>query len=169
VNALTEAGVDLLCAPTFPSVDEAHGAAIAMATTTLPYAVGFVLDHRGRVMDGTRLRDAISRIDGSVAREPAWYSISCVHPHVARIALDELASTGPRELERLKEFRANGSRLSAAALAELDQLESDPPDEFGEALDKLGREFDLQILGGCCGTDSTHLAALARRLEARRA
>ncbi|MDO8184204.1 homocysteine S-methyltransferase family protein [Conexibacter sp. JD483] len=168
VRALTEAGVDLLHGPTFPSVDEAHGVAIAMATTKLPYAIGFTLDHRGRVLDGTRLRDAISRIDGSVAREPAWYAVTCVHPHVAHIALDELASTGPRELARLKEFKANGSRLSAVALAQLDHPESDSPDDFGEALDRLGREFDLQILGGCCGTDSTHLAALARRLEARR-
>jgi len=169
VRALAEAGADLLYAPTFPSVDEAHGVAIAMATTALPYAVSFVLDERGRVLDGTRLRDAIARIDEAVSPAPAWYSISCVHPTVARRALDELASTAPRELERLKEVKANGSRLTPAELVTLDHPDSDPPDDFGEALNQLGLDFDLQILGGCCGTDSTHLAALARRLEARKA
>lgn len=169
VRALAEAGVDLLYAPTFPSVDEAHGVAIAMATTRLPYAISFVLDERGRVLDGTRLRDAIARIDEAVSPAPDWYSISCVHPTVARRALDELASTAPRELERLKEVKANGSRLSPAELVQLDHPDSDTPDDFAEALSQLGLEFDLQILGGCCGTDSTHLAALARRLEARRA
>lgn len=169
VRALAEAGADLLYAPTFPSVDEAHGVAIAMATTALPYAVGFVLDERGRVLDGTRLRDAIVRIDEAVSPAPAWYAISCVHPSVARLALDELASTAPRELERLKEVKANGSRLAPAELVVLDHSDSDPPDDFGEALNQLGLDFGLQILGGCCGTDSTHLAALARRLEARKA
>ncbi len=164
---LAEAGVDLLYAPTFPSVDEAHGVAIAMATTRLPYAISFVLDRRGRVLDGTRLRDAITRIDEAVSPAPDWYSISCVHPTVAHRALDELASTAPRELERLKEVKANGSRLSPAELVELDHPDSDSPDDFAEALNRLSLEFDLQILGGCCGTDSTHLAALARRLEAR--
>ncbi len=168
VRALAEAGVDLLYAPTFPAIDEAHGVAIAMATTRLPYAVSFVLDNRGRMLDGTRLRDAIARIDEAVSPAPDWYSISCVHPTVARLALDELASTGPRELERLKEVKANGSRLSPAELVALDHVDSDSPDDFAEALNRLGLDFGLQILGGCCGTDSTHLAALARRLEARR-
>ena len=67
----------------------------------------------------------------------------------------------------MKEVKANGSRLSPAELVELDHPDSDSPDEFAEALNRLSLEFDLQILGGCCGTDSTHLAAIARRLEAR--
>lgn len=166
VRALAEAGVDALFAPTFPSIEEAHGVAMAMATTELPYAIGFVLDHRGRMLDGTYLHDAIERIDNAVVPAPAWYAISCVHPTVARTALADLASAGGGALTRLREVKANGSRLAPDELVSLDHADSDEPDIFGEAMHQLGIDFDVQILGGCCGTDSRHLAALARRLEA---
>jgi S-methylmethionine-dependent homocysteine/selenocysteine methylase len=167
VRALAEAGVDLLYAPTFPSIEEAHGAAVAMSTTDLPYVVSFVLDDGGRLLEGTYLHDAIERIDDAVVPAPAYYSISCVHPTVARTALKNLAAMSSRALARLREVKANGSRLTPEQLVALDHADSDQPDVFGEAMNQLGIDFDLQILGGCCGTDSTHLAALARRLEAR--
>jgi homocysteine S-methyltransferase len=166
-RALTEAGVDLLYAPTFPAIEEAHGVAMAMAATDVPYAIGFVLDDRGRLLDGTYLHDAIERIDDAVVPAPVYYSISCVHPSVARTALENLATASPRALTRLREVKANGSRLTPEQLVALDHAEADDPDVFGEAMNQLGIDFDLQILGGCCGTDSRHLAALARRLEAR--
>lgn len=55
VEALTAAGVDFLFAPTFPDVEEATGAAMAMAASGLPHVVSFVLRTDGRVMDGHSL------------------------------------------------------------------------------------------------------------------
>jgi homocysteine S-methyltransferase len=166
-KALAESGVDALFAPTFPSIEEAHGVATAMASTGLPYAIGFVLDQRGRMLDGTYLHDAIERIDNAVVPAPAWYAISCVHPTVARTALEDLASAGGGVGTRLRELKANGSRLAPDELVSLDHADSEDPDVFGEAMHQLSLDFGLQIVGGCCGTDGTHLAALARRLEAR--
>lgn len=166
VAALTEAGVDFLFAATFPSVEEAQGVAIAMSLSGLPYAVSFVLGLDGRVLDGTSLRDAIERIDASVLPVPTHYSISCVHPTVARKALEGLYADSATAGARLREVKANGSPLMPDQLIKLDHAESDEPDAFGEAMHRLGRDFDVSILGGCCGTDARHLAALARRLEA---
>lgn len=167
VGALVEAGVDLLYAPTFPSVEEAHGVAMAMARTGLPYAIGFVLDQRGRLLDGTYLHHAIERLDDAVEPAPTYYAISCVHPTVVRIALENLATVSSSGLSRVREVKANGSRLAPDELVSLDHADSDDPDVFGEAMNQLAIDFDIQILGGCCGTDSRHLAAVARRLEAR--
>lgn len=166
VEALAESGVDGLFAATFPSVDEAHGAAIAMSTSGLPYAVSFVLGDDGRVLDGSRLQDAIERIDDAVADVPTHYSISCVHPTVARRALEDLYGSSSLAGSRLRELKANGSPLTPEQLVELDHAESDEPDAFGAAVHQLGIDFDISVLGGCCGTDARHLAALARRLEA---
>lgn len=165
-RVFAEAGVDLLFAPTFPSIEEAHGVALAMSATELPYAIGFVLDDGGRLLDGTYLHDAIERIDDAIIPAPMYYAISCVHPSVARTALENLAVTSPRALGRIRELKANGSRLAPDELVALDHADSEDPDVFGEAMSQLGIDFGLQILGGCCGTDATHLAALARRLEA---
>lgn len=167
IAALVEAGADLLFAPTFPSIEEAHGVAIAMSTSGLPYAIGFVLDQRGRILDGTYLHAAIERLDDHVLPASAFYSISCVHPTVVRTALTDLSVTSSRAASRLREVKANGSSLTPDQLVLLDHAEADPPEAFGEAMDGIGRDFDVPILGGCCGTDAQHLAALARRLLSR--
>lgn len=167
IAALVEAGADLLTAPAFPSIEEAHGAAIAMSVSGLPYAIGFVLDQRGRILDGTYLHAAIERIDDHVLPAPAFYTISCVHPSVVRTALTDLSVTSSRAARRLCEAKANGSSLTPDQLLALDPAAADPPDVFGEAMDRIGRDFDVPILGGCCGTDAQHVAALARRLLSR--
>ena len=82
-EALSRSGVDFLYAPTFPAVEEALGASLAMGETGLPYVVSFVLRRDGRVLDGTPLHAAIERIDGAASPAPLFYSISCVHPSIA--------------------------------------------------------------------------------------
>lgn len=166
VDALAEAGVDLLFAPTFPSVEEAHGVAVAMSRASVPYAVSFVLDGRGRLLDGTALHDAIDRIDDAVLPNPAYYGISCVHASAVQVALRELHAASPRAAARLREVKANGSALAPDELVALDHPVCDPPDVFAAAMHQIGTTFDVPILGGCCGTDARHLAALARRLQA---
>lgn len=168
-DALAEAGADLLFASTFPSVEEAHGAAVAMSLTSVPYAVGFVLNERGRLLDGTYLHDAIERIDDAVVPAPTHYGISCAHPSVVQIALQDLHVASPRGGARLREVKANGAALAPGRRVALDPAKSDPPELFGEAMHQLGTDFDLTILGGCCGTGAKHLAALGRRLEAKAA
>jgi homocysteine S-methyltransferase len=64
--------VDFLYAPTFPAVEEALGAAIAMGETGLPYVISFVLERDGRVLDGTPLHTAIERIDATAAPAPLY-------------------------------------------------------------------------------------------------
>jgi S-methylmethionine-dependent homocysteine/selenocysteine methylase len=166
-ETLAEAGVDLLFAAIFPSVDEATGTAEALAMADLPYAISFVLDESGNVLDGTPLAAAIERIDQAVAPvPPTYYSISCVHPHVARQALAALETTSPEATDRLLEVKANGDPLAPEEAAEAaDPSQLTQPEEFGEVMYGLSVDFDVPILGGCCGTDSKHLAALARRLE----
>ena len=157
-EALAGAGVDLLFAPTFPAVGEARGVARAMAETGLPYVVSLVLGGDGRVLDGTGLDAAIEAIDAAADPSPTYLSLSCVHTSVAAVALESLAAR-----ERLLELKANGSPLSTAELIQLDHPETDAPEVFAERMWDLHERFGLRVLGGCCGTDDRHIAALARR------
>lgn len=166
VAALAEAGVDFLYAPTFPAVAEATGAAQAMAETGLPYVVSFVLGPDGRVLDGTPLAAAMADLDAAVSPTPLCYSISCVHPTVAATALSSLppapAGASPAGAHRrLLECKANGSSMPTAELLTLDHPVSDAPDVFAAEMWSLHERFGLQVLGGCCGTDDRHIAALA--------
>lgn len=156
--ALADSGVDFLHAPTFPAVEEALGVALAMEVTGLPRVVSFVLGRDGRVLDGTRLHEAIERIDAEAP--PQFYSIGCVHHSVARRALQDAPDLVARRLPGLK---ANASAMSTEELVKLDHLEGDDPETFAAGMWGLREEFGLRVLGGCCGTDYRHVRALAAR------
>jgi homocysteine S-methyltransferase len=163
---LADAGVDFLFAPTFPSVAEAAGVCEAMAVTGLPFVISWILGPDHRVLDGTALADAIDRIDGNVGARPAWHSLSCIHPTAGAAALGELRDASPGALSRLVEFKANGSPLRTDELIKLDHPTADPPDSWARLMADLYDPGSLRILGGCCGTDDHHMAALAGLLAA---
>jgi S-methylmethionine-dependent homocysteine/selenocysteine methylase len=164
VAALAQSGVDFLYAPTFPAVEEALGAAMAMGATGLPYVVSFVLERDGRVLDGTSLHAAIERIDAAASPAPLFYSISCVHPYIVATALRGEAVFSDLVARRLNEFKANASPLSTEELVRLDHPEGDDPDLFATEMWTLRQDFGLCVLGGCCGTDDRHIRALAARM-----
>jgi homocysteine S-methyltransferase len=163
-EALAEAGVDFLYAPTFPAVEEALGVSMAMAATGVPRVVSFVLARDGRVLDGTPLRAAIERIDAEAP--PLFYSISCVHTSVVERMLRAEAGTPGLAGDRLLELKANASSLSTEELVKLDHLEGDDPERFAAGMWEIHRDFGLRVLGGCCGTDDRHIRALAARFAA---
>lgn len=156
VEELASARVDFLQASTLPSAREALGVARAMARTSAPYLLSFVVRRTGRLLDGTPLAEAIAAIDDGVTRPPTAYLVNCVHPSVLLDALEE-RSVG----ERLAGLQANTSRLSPEELDGREELDTDEPASFGRAMAALGRRFGLRVLGGCCGTDARHIEAIA--------
>jgi homocysteine S-methyltransferase len=168
VEALAGAGVNLLYAPTFPAATEAAGVARAMAGTGLPYMVSFVITGRGALLDGTPLADVIDRIDGAVSPRPVCYSVNCVHPSVVREALRGTERLRRLAGVRLLGFKANTSRKSPAERLVLDRLDTVAPEAFADEMMGLQDEFALRLLGGCCGTDHSHIGCLAERLTAGR-
>jgi S-methylmethionine-dependent homocysteine/selenocysteine methylase len=163
-RTLAQSGVDFLYAPTFPAVEEALGAAMAMGATGLPHVVSFVLERDVRVLDGTPLHAAIERIDAAASPAPLFYSISCVHPSLAATALRDETVFSDLVARRLNEFKANSSPLSSEELVQLDHPEGDHPDLFAAEMWEIHEDFGLRVLGGCCGTDDRHIRALAARM-----
>jgi homocysteine S-methyltransferase len=167
-QSLAEAGVDLLAATTFPAASEALGVARAMAGTGLPYVVSVVIRGNGSLLDGTPLAEVIEQIDGLVMPRPAYYAVNCVHPSVLGEALrgdERLRRLGG---VRLLGFRSNASRRPPEELEGLDHLEAEAPERLADEMVALREEFGLKVLGGCCGTDDRHIAALAGRLTGGR-
>ena len=165
VEALGSAGVDFLFLATAPAVDEALGVADAMAETGLPYLISFVIRRTGAVLDGAPLGQAMARIDAETSRPPAGFSVNCVHARVLETALDAIAATHPDAARRILAFQANTGDREVEELDGSDELLTEPPATFAEDLDRLRRRYGLRVLGGCCGTDGGHIAALARRFS----
>ncbi len=164
-EALVDAGVDLLVAYTLPAFVEALGMARAFAATEVPYVLSFVIDRDGCLLDGTQLETAIDTIDDSVDRAPLFYLANCSHSLAIQAGLGRVGRDRPQSLQRIAGVRPNASPKSHTELEGLDHIETESPEDFASAMRMLRSEFDFQVLGGCCGTDETHLEALAKSLS----
>ncbi|MFB9908511.1 homocysteine S-methyltransferase family protein [Allokutzneria oryzae] len=153
VDAFAEAEVDLVTALTMTTPAEALGVARAAKRAGLPSVVSFTLETDGNLPDGTTLADAIASVDADTP--PAYYMVNCAHPsHFA----DRLIPG----MQRLRGLRANASRRSHAELDEATELDDGDPVELADDYARLRAALpQLTILGGCCGTDVRHVAAIA--------
>jgi S-methylmethionine-dependent homocysteine/selenocysteine methylase len=153
-GVLAASGVDLVSAFTIDYVDEAIGITNAAAASSVPVVISFTVEANGMLPDGTRLADAIERVDRHSDAPPAYFMINCAHPtHV----LDVLAEEGQWR-DRLRGFRANASPVSH----EPEVLSVDDLTEFGMLFADVRRLLpSITVVGGCCGTDARHIAAIA--------
>ncbi|MET0102777.1 MAG: homocysteine S-methyltransferase family protein [Sedimenticola sp.] len=155
IEQLAKGGVDFLIAETLPNVQEALGIAQAMEPMDIPYIISFVIDRSGRVLDGSRLDQAIDLIDGSTTRQPLGYMVNCAHPSFLR------PEEQPGKIfSRLVGYQANASSLDHCELEKADELKVDSVSEWGRLMLSLNASYGVQILGGCCGTGIEHLQYL---------
>jgi homocysteine S-methyltransferase len=140
---------------TYP--DEAVGIARAARANGLPVVISFTLETDGRLPSGHSLEEAIEEVDAATGSVPAYYMINCAHP----LHFEEALRDGEPWLDRIRGIRANASTLSHAELDAATELDSGDPAALGAHYrDLRARLKHVCVLGGCCGTDSRHIAAI---------
>lgn len=162
VAAFAESGIDFLLATTLPALSEAIGIAKAISKTEVSYGISFVVRETGTLLDGVRLEEAIAAIDASVDRLPVGYFANCVHPQNFYSALVAADQRSAGIASRFVGIQGNASRKSPEELDESPLLETDDPTEYAQAICLLSSRFNLNVLGGCCGTSGEHITAIAR-------
>ena len=158
IDAFASAGADMVNAMTITYPDEAIGIVHAAGDAALPVSVSFTLETDGRLPDGSSLADAIRATDAATDSGAAFFMINCAHPE----HIEQAFSAGGGWTSRVRGVRANASRRSHAELDEAVDLDDGDPQELGNDYRRL-RELvpNLTTLGGCCGTDLRHVAAIA--------
>lgn len=154
-------GVDFLFAGIIPALSEILGMAKAMETTGLPYIISFMLRDNGRLIDGTTIHDAILHIDNFVSRKPVCYMANCVHPVILYKALSHDFNKTPLVRQRFGGIQANSSPLSPEELDNSTDLKCSDCMELAQSIQQLSQLISLKIVGGCCGTDDTHINQIA--------
>jgi S-methylmethionine-dependent homocysteine/selenocysteine methylase len=162
VAAFARAGADLVNAMTINYTDEAIGIVLAAGAVAMPVAISFTVETDGRLPDGTALRDAITAVDAATDQAPVHFGVNCAHPdHLALALAADGDWTG-----RLRALRANASRRSHAELDEASELDEGDPAELAQGYARLRALVPtFTVLGGCCGTDVRHVAAIATALR----
>jgi homocysteine S-methyltransferase len=155
VRVFADAGAALVSALTLTTAEEAVGIVLAARDVGLPVTVAFTVETDGRLPDGTTVREAIEAVDA--AAPPDHFAVNCAHPsHVARA----LADAGPW-VERIVGTRVNASALSHAELDASETLDEGDPHTLGRDQADLAAVLPaLRVVGGCCGTDARHVAAM---------
>jgi homocysteine S-methyltransferase len=158
VNRMVDAGVDVITALTMGYVGEAAGIALAARAAWVPAVVSFTLETDGRLPTGMSLGEAIEATDEATGTYPLHYMINCAHPTHFDHVLDAAAPWA----HRIGGLRANASALSHAELDEMVELDAGDPDDLARRYVALrDRLPNLHVIGGCCGTDHRHIAAIA--------
>ncbi|HEY1712611.1 MAG TPA: homocysteine S-methyltransferase family protein, partial [Solirubrobacteraceae bacterium] len=158
IQTFADTPVDLVSALTITYVDEAIGITRAAGRAGLPVVISFTVETDGRLPSGMSVEDAILQVDAATDRGPAYYMINCAHPTHFSAALQ----AGRRWPLRIRGIRANASRRSHAELDAATTLDDGDPVELAVEYRRLIMALpQLTILGGCCGTDHRHVAAIA--------
>ncbi len=158
MGALAVAGADMVGALTMTSAGETIGIVRSARDRNLPILVSPTLETDGTLPDGSSLRSFVDEVDQATDGYPLGYMVNCAHPtHLA----PALVSGGPW-LDRFVGFRANASCKSHAELDASTELDAGNPAELGRQMHDLRTRHGLHIIGGCCGTDVSHIFAMAR-------
>lgn len=165
VNLFRDSKVDFLYAGIMPCLPEAIGMAMAMAETDIPYIISFTIQEDGRLIDGYTIDFAIRTIDNSVHNKPLGYMTNCVHPTIAYKALSHPFNQTETVHTRFIGIQGNTSALSYSELDGAHDLKDSSPLDYANDTLKLVTDYHLQIVGGCCGTDSRHMEEIAKRLR----
>ena len=160
VETFADSAADMVSAITMTYAEEAIGIARAAQKAGLPSVVSFTVETDGRLPSGQALGEAIEQVDSETDSAPAYYMVNCAHPTHFADVLDE----GGGWRDRIRGVRANASRMSHAELDETEELDEGDPGELASEYqhDLRPRLRNMNVLGGCCGTDHRHVGEIAR-------
>ncbi len=148
---------DMVTAFTLNYVDEAVGIVQAAQDCTMPVVISFTVETDGKLPSGESLRTAIETVDRVTGGYPLYFMINCAHPEHFDNVLEDGAWLG-----RIRGIRANSSTKSHAELDTATEIDIGDPLNLGARYGALRSKLrNLQVLGGCCGTDHRHLSAIS--------
>jgi len=158
IAAYASAGADMVTAITMTYAEEAIGVTRAAQAEGMPVAISFTVETDGRLPSGQMLGDAIRTVDKATDNGPAYFMLNCAHPNhfVSTLAEDD------DWLKRIHGIRANASTMSHEELDNAEELDEGDPQALAKQYRFLRRAVpNLNVIGGCCGTDHRHIEAAA--------
>jgi len=160
IATFRETEADMVAAFTIPYIAEGIGIALAARSEEMPVVISFTVETDGRLPSGEMLKNAIEQVDAYTDNAPAYYMINCAHPTHFINVLGEGEWT-----KRIRAVRANASSKSHAELNNSKVLDEGNPHELSLQYHELLMSLEnINVLGGCCGTDHRHIMEICKML-----
>ncbi|MDX1636449.1 MAG: homocysteine S-methyltransferase family protein [Balneolaceae bacterium] len=158
IQAFALADADITSAITMTYSDEALGIALAAKELRIPAVISFTVETDGRLPNGEPLKSAIEKVEAASDGYPEHYMINCAHPEHFLHVLEDKG-------EWKNGIRAIASTKSHAELDASDTLDTGDKSRLAGGYRKLRSLLpNLIVLGGCCGTDHTHLQVICNAI-----
>jgi S-methylmethionine-dependent homocysteine/selenocysteine methylase len=162
LRAFAASGCAQAAALTLSYPDEAIGIVRAAEASNLPIVIGFTVETNGRLPSGDSIEQAINAVDDATDGAARSFMINCAHPSHFEAALPEGDAR-----RRIHAVRANASTKSHDELDAAEDLDAGDPTDLARCYVALRRELpELQVLGGCCGTNLSHVTAISHAWQA---
>ena len=156
-----QSGAEIVSAHTMCYLEEVIGITMSAKEEHVPVVISFTVERDGRLPDGTPLGDAIQTTDLQTDGYPLYYMINCAHPSHFIHQLDPSAAW----CSRIQGIRANASCKSHAELNDSASIDKGDKDELAGFYSQLAEVLpNLKVIGGCCGTDASHIESICRRV-----
>ena len=157
IATFADTSADMVTAITMTYAEEATGVTRAAVEHRIPVAISFTVETDGRLPSGQGLGGAIQQVDDETDGGPAYYMINCAHPTHFEGVLEPDAAW----VKRIGGLRANASAKSHAELDEATELDAGDPGDLAERHAALRTTLpNVNVLGGCCGTDHRHVESI---------
>jgi S-methylmethionine-dependent homocysteine/selenocysteine methylase len=157
IKLVAETNADLVSALTMNYNEEAIGIVKAAKKHSIPVVISYTVETDGKLPSGQTLEEAITTLDRLTSDYVSYYMINCAHPDHFSGVLDPTSTWA----KRIKGLRANASTKSHAELDESETLDVGDKDLLAKRYQELRSLLpNLNIIGGCCGTDHTHLGKI---------
>jgi homocysteine S-methyltransferase len=161
IATFAETSADMVTAVTMTYAAEAVGIVRAASSAGLPAAISFTVETDGRLPSGQPLGEAIDEVDEETQQGAAYFMVNCAHP----THFEHVIEPGAPWLARVRGVRANASPKSHAELDEATTLDDGDPEDLARRHGQLRAGLpNLNVVGGCCGTDHRHVEAIWRTL-----
>ena len=158
IETFAGTAADMVTAITMNYSEEAVGVTRASRDAGIPVAISFTVETDGRLPTGQTLKAAIEQVEAATSGYPAYFMINCAHP----THFEDVLTEGEPWIRRIRSLRANASTKSHAELNEATDLDAGDPAELGRLYARLARWLpELNVMGGCCGTDDRHVEQIA--------
>lgn len=161
IDTFKEGDVDLVTALSLSSSEEAIGIVRAAQAAGLPAAISFMVEKDHCLASGETLQAAIESVDHATDDGAAYFMVNCSHP----IDIEPALNNGDW-VNRVHGIRANSSKQEHSMLNTLGHLDEGDPDELAGEYASLKTRFPhMNVFGGCCGTDFTHVRKISTALR----
>ena len=154
IKSIVDTNADFISALTMNYNEEAIGIVKAAKKNNIPVVISYTLETDGTLPSGETLEAAIITLDKKTDNYVSYFMINCAHPNHFASILDP----NSKWTNRIKGLRANASNKSHSELNESETLDIGDKEQLAREYQNLKLLLpNLSIIGGCCGTDHTHL------------